>query len=179
MLIPFESSELPLRGYIIAIMDSSLSLNRQSVLAPTVGITVCFANWRRYSAPLLQPGDQVPQPQARGCDTGGTYYNVSLETAALPFPTPSNLAGQSPPSKANFYKEIDRMRDICGTYPSSPAAAPMTLLTYSTTPIIRMNPTEVRVRDPGWYEKLYGVHRQIPLVPRPHRGRLHRQLRFA
>ena len=103
MLIPFESSELPLRGYIIAIMDSSLSLNRQSVLAPTVGITVCFANWRRYSAPLLQPGDQVPQPQARGCDTGvRVLLRCHSGNCTFPFPQAFTPRRTEPTQQGQF-----------------------------------------------------------------------------
>lgn len=112
-------------------------------------------------APFLQPRGRAPQPLSSQLRRWWyeSYDDVVLEPAPRPFPKPSHLAGQSPPSMARFYNESDRIHDIGGTRPSSPAAAPMTLPNSPTAPIVRINLPRVHVQR-----------------PRPVRGALHRQL---
>ncbi|MCJ1245681.1 hypothetical protein MMC30_002885 [Trapelia coarctata] len=98
-------------------MDSTLFLDRQSMIVLAAGITVCYTIYIGIRRLYFSPVSNFPGPKLAAITW---WYEFYYEVV---------LHGQ-------FYKEIDRMHVIYG-------------------PIVRINPTEVHVKDPDWYDELY------------------------
>ena len=65
--------------------------------------------------------------------------------------------------RGEYFKEIERMHfvyGICARIAYGISLSPLQYLTSSRGPIIRINPFELHVKDPDWYDELYTSNRR-------------------
>lgn len=138
-------------------MESLLSPDRQGMLAAFAGITLCYTIFIAIQRLYFSPIAKFPGPKLAALTWWHEFYYDAIQVTE---PFPPSQAAQTPLNKAHVAWPVlqddrphaRRLRYVPFLSPRDPDH--MTDF-RPAGPIVRINPTEVHVKDPDWYEELY------------------------
>ena len=141
-------------------MDSETPLTWLHLLTVVAAVWACYivygAIWRLYLSPIAK----FPGPKWAALTLWYEFYFDIVKASCIlySFSLSFNDSALSYEQRGQYFKEIDRMHSVYGKHhmPSLSFTALFSRsLTSSSGPIIRINPSEIHVKDPDWYNELY------------------------